>query len=153
MRRHRGLRALLALLLAVVVYNACIMLANNVIAWNMERALRAYPVPEQTEALASGNAVGRPTSSGNGMQWRGLLAVKSGLPPAELAAHYEPLVREYTPGTAEISVYAMPDVPEGCDLGPTAAGADWQIELWRDVAVGCEENVWEALLNGDLRAH
>lgn len=77
----------LILVLPILLY-AAIVLINNAIANDVEKALKSYPLPVETTVISSLSAAGKLTGSGNGMQYMGALLVSSKLTEQELKAHY-----------------------------------------------------------------
>ena len=92
--------------------------------------------------------------NGNGMQWFGAMLVESELDEEALRAWYESQIpdaeyilvcRQETPYIFEYSEYAFDnfDVSQKC----------YMIRLEKYSICGCEDSLWEAFLNSDLRGH
>ncbi len=77
----------LVLVLPILLYVA-IVLINNTIAADIEKALKDYALPAETAVVKSVSAARKLMGSGNGMQYMGALLVSSNLTEQELKAHY-----------------------------------------------------------------
>ena len=65
-----------------------IPLINNNIAYKVEKALCEIPLPEETELIESLSQAGKLTGNGNGMQYFGVILIRSELSLEELDAYY-----------------------------------------------------------------
>jgi len=82
----RGIMVAIGVFLLLVAFG--IPVINNAIALGVERDMKALPLPENTELVASSSVAGKLTGNGNGMQYFGALLLKSELSAAELSAFY-----------------------------------------------------------------
>lgn len=130
--------------------------ANNHIAKKLENRLLECPLPPNTQIIESTSVAGKMLGNGNGMQWFGILLVKSNLDEKQLSEWY---YREMEIGDGdELSVteqetryvfefgnvlFAKEEDFDGC----------YQIRLCGNLAVGTETSVVISLLNSDLRGH
>lgn len=76
------------LLLPFAVYSV-VVIANNCIADGIERDLRSVELPPNTTLVESFSIAGKMFGNGNGMQYIGVILVKSELPLEDLEAHYQ----------------------------------------------------------------
>ena len=65
-----------------------IPLINNHTAYKVEKALCEIPLPEETELIESLSQAGKLTGNGNGMQYFGVILIRSELSLEELDAYY-----------------------------------------------------------------
>ena len=151
-KRRKWPWVLLAILMFPCILYGGVALVNNGIAARLERQLRACPLPPETELLDSTHIAGRLMANGNGMEWRGLLLLKSSLDEQALRDWYG----EHFDDCAWVDRQETPTIYEYYDyrfehFDPNAAC--WRVELSDGSTVGCEDSFWEALLNTDLRGH
>ena len=71
-----------------ILFYVAIVMVNNAIANDIEKALKDYALPAETAVVKSVSAARKLTGSGNGMQYMGALLVSSNLAEQELKAHY-----------------------------------------------------------------
>ena len=148
--------AVSAAALAIALLCAAIPRENDRIAASLEERLLRVPLPPETERIDSKSIAGRLPGSGNGngMQYVGLLLVVSDLSGEELQAYY----REQLGNGAFVTV-ARQESQRPDDYGDwwfdvwTPDRPCYRIELLEESISGCEESLWEALLNLDLRGH
>ncbi len=78
------------ILAAVVLIGGVISipLINNHTAYKVEKALCEIPLPEETELIESLSRAGKLTGNGNGMQYFGVILIRSELSLDELDAYY-----------------------------------------------------------------
>ena len=88
MKKIRRLIIIALILLPVAAY-AMIAAANNRIADDLEQALLAYPLPQDTEIMDSVSVAAKVSGNGNGMQYFGAILVKSELSEEELQGYYD----------------------------------------------------------------
>ena len=152
----KGRIAVIACILLVLLAYPMIHFANNHIAKKLENRLLECPLPPNTQIIESTSVAGKMLGNGNGMQWFGILLVKSNLDEKQLSEWY---YREMEIGDGdELSVteqetryvfefgnvlFAKKEDFDGC----------YQIRLCGNLAVGTETSVVISLLNSDLRGH
>lgn len=152
----KGRIAVIACILLVLLVYPMIHFANNHIAKKLENRLLQCPLPPNTQIIESTSVAGKMLGNGNGMQWFGILLVKSNLDEKQLSEWY---YREMEIGDGdELSVteqetryvfefgnvlFAKEEDFDGC----------YQIRLCGNLAVGTETSVVISLLNSDLRGH
>ena len=153
----KKLFALLLLFLGMIgLFHTVIYLANNQTACALERRLLDCGLPPGSEMADSAAIAGKKLGSGNGMQWFGIVWIRSSMSGDELSQWYKSHA-EFR-DTDEISVIRQ-DAPEIFGPGSERCGhwpaleSCWQIRLGRNTAVGTETSLWEGLLNHDLRGH
>ncbi len=73
--------------LAIITYGYIIVI-NNSIADKIEKSLIDHKLPENTELVDSISVAGKLTGNGNGMQYMGVILVKSGLNGQKLQEYY-----------------------------------------------------------------
>lgn len=145
--------AVAGVILLLILGYMGIACANDQIAYSMEETLLTHPLPPRAELLDSKAIAGKLDGNGNGMQYRGMLLIASALPEEAIEAHYASLAD----GTNWVFVYPQEsqrifEYDCGFDVWTDACPC-WRVELYRDSIAGCEETLWEALLNSDLRGH
>ncbi|MBR6028824.1 MAG: hypothetical protein IKP40_07000 [Clostridia bacterium] len=153
MSKARRLIILMLILLPMAAY-ATIALANNTIAKHLETRLLSQAAPPESAVLDSLWIAGKMRGNGNGMQYFGELLIQSDLDQDELEAYYADLSDERT----SLNIYPQEspvifEYPKHQFQRFDEDRTLWRIELSRNVAVGCEENFWEGVLNWDLRGH
>ena len=148
---------ILIVLLGAALFQITIRSVNDHIAGGLEKRLLSCPLPQDTELLESVSVAGKMLGAGNGMQWFGILLVRSGLSADELTEWYrDKAVPEeaadeiyvFKQESASVFGYSSPAfrfVPN--------SGRCYQIRLCRNMAVGTEGSFWKSLLNSDLRGH
>ena len=75
-------------LILIVLSHVVIYVVNNHIAKGMERQLLDCPLPPNTEMLDSASIAGKMQGNGNGMQWFGIILIKSEMNEDELSKWY-----------------------------------------------------------------
>lgn len=145
--------AALLLLLPAALY-AGIVNVNDSIAIGLETALLEYPLPPDTELLDSVAIAGKMTGNGNGMQYYGMLLITSDLPLEQLKSHYSGDFGEdnYLRIRQQETQMIDGNVDYWFDVWQNDKPS-YCVELSRQSVVGCEDTLWEALLNVDLRGH
>ena len=146
------------IILLILVFNLAVYISNNLIAARLKRRLLDCPLPEDTQLLESKSIAGKMYGNGNGMQWFGIILVKSDSDEQALYDWYHSKV-DFDPSAEWIEVFEQ-DTPYVIDKyhnaqfkNYTDAETCFQICIVRDSIVGAESSVWEALLNSDLRGH
>ena len=134
---------LISILILIVLFHSVIYVVNNFIATGMERQLRNCQLPPESEMIESTSVAGKVLGGGNGMQWYGILLIRSDMSPAENEEIY--VIRKEGPEMFEYGERRFHSYP---DDGPC-----YQIQLFRNLDVGTESSIWESLLNLDLRGH
>lgn len=88
-KRRTGLWAGLGLAFALVIgFFVSIPLVNDAYARGLEQSLLELPLPGGTEHVASLSRAGRYAGAGNGMEYRGIMLVRSELPLDRLTEYY-----------------------------------------------------------------
>ncbi len=153
----KAIHVLCFLIAAGILLNGIIMIANDRMAQSLEARLLSAPLPPDTELIERLYYAGRnDLASGNGMQYFGIILVKSTLTAEELQKEYEKLIMQ--PGYEYVTVERQL-IPEIKGLGGkqfrsfAGEGNEYRVELWLNISVGTERNLWEAILNLDLRGH
>ncbi len=153
----KKLRKIIVVFLLIALLPGTVCLANNHIAASLERRLLDVPLPQGTQLIESRAIAGKMMGNGNGMQWFGVLLIRSDLDAAALRewygdqvsldAHKEEVYvsRQETPG---IFGYGAPRFRKDSDYDGC-----YRVVLFRSVAAGAESSFWEAILNMDLRGH
>lgn len=153
----------LAAVLILVVMNVAIRTTNDKIADSMEAILREYPLPPETELLDSLSVAAKVDGNGNGMQYFGMILVRSSRTEDQLEDHYKAVMEEThrVPifGYADwvsVSRQESPIVFEYCDyrFDNYQENADcYRISMELYTVVGCEDTLLQSVLNTDLRGH
>lgn len=86
-KRVLAILLIFMLVLPIITYIG-IVITNNSIANRIEKDLTAYELPADTVLVDSVSIAGKLDGSGNGMQYRGAILVKSELGEKELTEHY-----------------------------------------------------------------
>lgn len=86
MKRLKVVGMLAAVVLIVGVIS--IPFINNHTAYKVEKTLCEIPLPEETELIESLSEAGKLTGNGNGMQYFGVILIRSELSLEELDAYY-----------------------------------------------------------------
>ena len=152
--KKRKILFLFAFLLLIVLSRVTITIANNSIAAGLEKQLVKCPLPPDTRILDSISIAGKMEGNGNGMQWFGAMLVESELDEEALRAWYENQIpdaeyilvcRQETPYVFEYRDYTFDnfDASQKC----------YMIRLEKYSICGCEDSLWEAFLNSDIRGH
>ncbi len=79
---------LTCLLLLPIIFYISIVIINDCIADGIEKELRAIELPPKTELVESASVAGKLYGGGNGMQYYGVLLIKSDLSEQELEDYY-----------------------------------------------------------------
>ena len=153
MKKIRRLIIIALILLPVAAY-AMIAAANNRIADDLEQALLAYPLPQDTEIMDSVSVAAKVSGNGNGMQYFGAILVKSELSEEELQGYYDNCCEkaDYAEVVPQETEYLFEYLPYRFDKWEASEDV-YRIGLWIHSVAGCEDSTWEALLNCDIRGH
>ena len=144
-------------LIMIVLSHVVIYFVNNHIAKGMERQLLECPIPPNSEMLDSTSIAGKMQGNGNGMQWFGIILIKSEMNEDELSKWYNSRVN--TEGADEEIYVIKQEAPEIFEYGnyrfKNYSGEDhcYQIQFFKNIPVGFESSIWEEFLNNDLRGH
>lgn len=147
---------LISILILIVLFHSVIYVVNNFIATGMERQLRNCQLPPESEMIESTSVAGKVLGGSNGMQWYGILLIRSDMSEEELLQWYK---SHMSPAENEEIYVIRQKGPEMFDYGERRFhsypddGPCYQIQLFRSLAVGTESSIWESLLNHDLRGH
>ena len=146
---------IILIILAFVFAYRGIVFANDRIAQSLKDTLLAHPLPPETVLVDSKAVAGKMTGNGNGMQYYGMLLVKTALTEEELAAYYrDTLETEYGLFVDEQKTQMISDWYADCWFEYwLGGGGHYRVTLYRDSVAGCEDSLWEAILNMDLRGH
>ena len=149
-------KALIVVLILIALFHAVIYVVNNHIAKQLESELLNCPLPPNSELIDSVSVAGKMEGNGNGMQWFGIILIRSEKNEVDLLQWYNS--HEKTDVSDEIYVIRQksPEVFEFRNYHfNNFSGEDlcYQIQLFRDSAVGTESSIWKSLLNFDLRGH
>lgn len=152
----KGRIAVIVCILLVLLAYPMIHFANNHIAKKLENRLLECPLPPNTQIIESSSVAGKMLGNGNGMQWFGILIVKSDLDKDGLSEWYW---REMDTGeTDELAVYRQ-ESPRVFEFGNVLFEKKdefedcYQIRLCGNLPIGTEHSFAENLLNADLRGH
>ena len=155
MKRVR--RVLCFLVLFIAISQLTIHIANDHIAKELEHKLRSCPLPTDAQLLDSASIAGKMEGNGNGMQWFGVMLIKSSMSEEELTEWFEQRVavdegteyiwvmKQDTPTIFGDSHFQFQNYSDANDC--------YQIRLARYSVAGMESSLWEQILNGDLRGH
>lgn len=80
---------LVILALLPFAFCATIPIANNCIADKVEKKLKSYPLPTDTDLVESISVAGKLTGNGNGMQYMGAILITSDLSRQEILEYYQ----------------------------------------------------------------
>ena len=149
-------KVLISVLILIALFHVAIYVVNNHIAKQLESQLLNCPLPPNSEIVDSVSVAGKIEGNGNGMQWFGIILIKSEMNEDDLSQWYSShmdtdeadeiyVIRQKSPEVFEYENYRFNNF-SGEDLC-------YQIQLFRDSAVGTELSIWESLLNFDLRGH
>ncbi|MDD2648807.1 MAG: hypothetical protein PHI27_09540 [Eubacteriales bacterium] len=154
--KHPKLTVAACLAALFLLLYTCVVIANNRISHELERRLKACPLPEQTELIDSASFAGKMEGNGNGMQWFGVLLINSKLDRDELLDYYSAALSPEDGCLLRVSRQETPYIFDGANVkfdGFTDGISAYQVNLSKDSAVGTETSFWEWLLNSDLRGH
>ena len=147
----------ICIILLIVISYMAIHLTNDHIAEKMRQQLVNCPLPEWTSLLDSRSIAGKMLGNGNGMQWFGIILLKSPLDEASLSdwfndnmdvdknAEYITILKQDSPYIFEFSDRQF--------AGYTSEDGCYQVRFVKESSVGSEGSFWDALLNCDLRGH
>lgn len=139
---------------AIVLFNVVVYFANNMVAKGLEKRLLDYPLPPDTDMIESCSIAGKLYGNGNGMQYYGIMLIKSELPIEDIIAHYNDDSQDTYP--VFVTKQESPVIFDGYDYVfekfPDDANC-YMLKLYSDSVIGCEGTLWEGILNSDLRGH
>ena len=148
---------ILAVLLAIVIiFGVTIRIANNSIAKGLEKQLLACEHPTDVEVIDSIPVAGKMEGNGNGMQWFGIILIKSDMSEDEIREWYK---KQVSPGENEDISVLKQETSKVFEYSCwnfknySGEGNCYQVRLVRYSAVGFEKSIWESILNSDLRGH
>ena len=148
--------ALITFSVAIILFHVTIYAVNNHIAKTLESELLNCPLPPNSKLIESASVAGKMTGNGNGMEWFGIILVRSDMSKDMLSEWYNSHVeiedtdmlyvfKQETPDIFEYSNHRFSNYSNEDDC--------YQVRLFRSSVVGLESSVWESLLNSDLRGH
>lgn len=79
----------IVIILVPIIGYISIVIANNTIANNIEKELKSYPLPVNTQIADSISATGKLTGNGNGMQYFGALLISTELDEEDIIRYYQ----------------------------------------------------------------
>ena len=147
---------LISFLILIVLFYGSIYIINNIVAKRMERQLLECELPPNSELIDSASIAGKILGNGNGMQYFGIILIKSEMNENELLQWYNShanieetdeiyVIRQETP-----EIFGQNNFRFNHYSGENNC---FQIQSFRDIAVGTESSIWESLLNCDMRGH
>ena len=159
--KNAVLAVLLSIIAVTVVFYVSIYGYNNRIAKSLEYKLRSCQLPEKTELIDSESVAEKVFGNGNGMQWFGMILVKSDLDEKELLDWYSERLEPDESCELEVLEQKSPlvfkDVQTDMlyifdDCGDSEENC-FQVRIFKSSVSGLEESFSEKLLNLDFRAH
>lgn len=92
--KKKTLKIILYILVALIILSPFILylgifVANNSIANQVEKELKAYPLPDETVLVESLSIAGKLIGNGNGMQYLGAILITSDRSLYEIEEHYK----------------------------------------------------------------
>ena len=145
-----------ALIAIVFISVVIIYVANDSIAKGLEKQLLACEHPTGIEIIDSISVAGKMEGNGNGMQWFGIMLIKSDMSEDALGEWYE---KQLSTGENEYISVLKQETSKVFEYGRwhfknySDEENYYQVRLVRYSIVGFEESVWESILNSDLRGH
>lgn len=129
-----------------------IVITNNIIADNIEKEIKNYALPENTEIIDSLSIAGKYTGSGNGMQYLGAILVKSELSEEEIKEHYKEKFQHIEVHKQETTELEFLDIPSGHRFKQFDVdnGSYYCVACWGGYI---ENDAIREILNSDLRGH
>ena len=156
MRKKIGI-IFITFLIMVVLFYVVIHVVNNHIAKRMERQLLECQLPPNSEIIDSVSIAGKMQGNGNGMQWFGIILIRSEMNEVELSKWYDSRVNtEEKDDEIYVKKQETPEIFEYRNYRfKNYSGEDncYQIQFLRNIPVGFESSIWEEFLNNDLRGH
>ena len=158
-------KVIIAVLLIIIagtsVFYIFICNYNTKIAKTLELTLLNCPLPEETELIDSANVAGKVFGNGNGMQWFGMILVKSDLNENELFEWYGDQLNLDENTELEVLKQDNPAMFKDVDTDKLYIFDDFkeyedycfQVRIFKNSVSGLEESFLEKLLNLDFRAH
>ena len=146
---------IVAVMLVLIASYSSIVIANNIVAKNLEQDLLDCSISDEIHIIDSVSIANRTSGNGNGMQWHGALLIKSELTKDELTAHYENLIKD---DNLYISV-SVQDSPLIFEQYKYHFKYYDPIEFYYCVMLsknsisGLETTFFEKMLNLDIRGH
>lgn len=149
MKRFIKVAVIVILALVILIYPA-VFITNNMIADSLEKKLKGYDLPESSELIDSLSIAGKYTGNGNGMQYLGVVLIKSELSLEEIKVHYS--------NSGNIVVYEQADENIGFLDRPSGHrfkdfdaddGEHYAVALWGHI----ESDFIRVILDSDLRGH
>ena len=147
---------LLAFLIIIILFNTIIYIVNNNIANGLKYKLLECPLPPNSELIDSASIAGKILGNGNGMQWFGIILVNSDITKDELSEWYKSHVDYKHTDTIYVFKQESSEILKGSNYFFNFYSDKcncFQVQLFRNSAVGTESSIWESLLNLDLRGH
>ena len=147
---------MIVLLFVVIIFQVAIRITNNSIAKGLEKELLACEHPTDVDVIDSMSVAGKMEGNGNGMQWFGIILVKSDMTEDMLREWYK---NQLTTGENEDISVLKQETSKVFEYSPwnfknySDEGNYYQVRLMRYSAVGFEKSIWESILNSDLRGH
>ncbi len=147
---------ILTVVLLIIAFYLSIHIANNHIAETMKQKLLDCSLPAGTQLLESESFAGKMSGNGNGMQWYGIILVKSSQDETALYEWFNGMMND--DADESLMVFEQ-NSPEIFDAGNktfkmyTGEEGCYQIRLVKESLVGFEQSFWESILNCDIRAH
>lgn len=144
----------------IVLFYAVIHIVNDQIAEGLEEKLLNCPLPPNSEMVESVSIAGKKQGNGNGMQYFGIILIRSEMNEDELAQWYNSrvdtekndLIYVMRQETREIFKYG---VYYGDHRFKHYSGEDdlYQVCFFRNITAGSGSSNRERILNFDLRGH
>lgn len=153
--KKRNVIILVCILMLVLPY-LLIHRTNDLIARAFEKELLSCPLPPATQIIESTSVAGKMIGNGNGMQWFGILLVKSDLDETQLSEWYHQAMDRDGSATIDVFKQDSPYVFAYDSIlfrNSTVFDSCYQIRLADGMAAGAEPSFLHSLLNIDLRGH
>ncbi len=147
---------ILTIVLLMVAFFVTVHIANNHIAETLKQKLLDCSLPAETQLLESESFARKMSGNGNGMQWYGIILVKSSQDETALYEWFNSMMND--DADESLMVFEQ-NSPEIFDAGNktfkmyTGEEGCYQIRLVKESLVGYEQSFWESILNCDIRAH
>lgn len=158
-----GLRAmkrigiiLVSFLILIVLFHTVVYVVNNRIAKRLEQQLLNCPIPPNSEIIDSASVAGKLQGNGNGMEWFGIILIKSEMNEVELLQWYNSHVDIDKNDEIYVTRQKTSEIFDYSNLRFDHYSSEdccYQIQIFRNIAIGTESSIWESLLNSDLRGH
>ena len=149
-------KVLIAFSIMIILFPVSIRVVNNGMARSLEKRLMNCELPPDSELIDSASVAGKMEGNGNGMQWFGIVLIKSQMTEDALREWYK---NQLVTGENEVISVLKQETSKVFEYGRwrfknySDEENCYQVRLVKYSIVGFENSIWESILNTDLRGH